>query len=359
MGTKLIVYDENPVPTLSGIGEGLKGNYDIVHRMVELVRNTTVFDKGFEVYLKQTVASQGLDSHSDPRRMLEWVYDFVKTHVRYILDPAGSAEFLTSPRRTLSNGFGDCDDHSVLVASMLCILGFTDVRFKLVRFKPDEESFSHVYPVVYLEGDYIALDTTIPEGKLGEEKPYVASKEFPIWGYNEAVDNPVGVMRNLLGTMKDFSEQAVKSAPTLMGFLPTGLGYMARNALSASVSMLSGLPDEKLSYSYAEQASVVGKQLDSILDKLAKQKVSLEQARSFAKRWMARLDDTERGSMSQEDAELVHANVKAKYDLIMNYNASVFGVEPVSLDKTKMVMAGLAVVATTALYMMSRGDDGE
>lgn len=357
MGTKLIVYDEKSTPTLSGINDGLQGNYDIVHRMVELVRNTTVFDKGFEVYVKQMLAQQGMDSHSNPEAILNWVYEFVRSNVAYILDPSGQAEFLTSPRRTLSNGFGDCDDQSVLVASMLCSLGFHDIRFCLVRWKPTEETYSHVYTVCYVDGERFALDTCLREGKFNEEKPHVASKEFSIWGYNPAVDNPVGVVRNLLGTMKDLSKEAVTSAPTLMSFLPTGLGYVARNALSASVSMLSGLPEEKQNYTFAEQASVSGKQLDSLLEKLANQKITVEQAKSYAPKWLKRLQDTSREGMSEEDAELVFQNVKNKHDLIMNFNKSVFGVEPINLDKKKMMMAGIAVITATALFMMSRGDD--
>ena len=46
------------------------------------------------------------------------VWKFVKTNIKYILDPIGE-QYIKAPNKTLSDGFGDCKSRSVLITSLL------------------------------------------------------------------------------------------------------------------------------------------------------------------------------------------------------------------------------------------------
>ena len=85
------------------------------------------------------------------------VYSFVKSNIRYEKEPFGCDNF-QYPTYTLRVRFGDCEDHTMLIGSILRANGHM-VGFKVAKVSDGY----HVYPVVYRDGRWIALDTTIPE----------------------------------------------------------------------------------------------------------------------------------------------------------------------------------------------------
>lgn len=97
------------------------------------------------------------------------LYNFVKDRIRYVRDIRG-IETLHTAERILQNKAGDCDDKSILLASLLESLGFK-TRFVAVGFsapqksffgKPQARGYSHVLPEVLLKNDWIPLETTEP-----------------------------------------------------------------------------------------------------------------------------------------------------------------------------------------------------
>lgn len=87
------------------------------------------------------------------------LFNFVRQSIRYRLDP-NEVELLQSPRQTLLGRTGDCDDMSVLLATLLEVCGHP-CRFVAYGFD-GQENYSHVLvqcsPAA--ESDYITLDAT-------------------------------------------------------------------------------------------------------------------------------------------------------------------------------------------------------
>ena len=92
------------------------------------------------------------------------VYNWVKTNVHYIPDPE-NVEWFTSPAKMVEKyrqGYilaGDCDDHALLNAALLKVLGY-QARVALVAFEGND--ITHAYAEVYSPTlqRWIAVDTT-------------------------------------------------------------------------------------------------------------------------------------------------------------------------------------------------------
>lgn len=97
----------------------------------------------------------------------EAVYQWMKTNIQYIRDPHG-IELIQSPLKTIEYGYGDCDDQSILAASLLSSLGIPS-RFKVVKANPSNpDGYSHVY-VQYFDGrSWKGFDPTL-HSKAGDE----------------------------------------------------------------------------------------------------------------------------------------------------------------------------------------------
>lgn len=108
------------------------------------------------------------------------IFQYVASHVRYLIDPAGK-QYIKSPARLLSDGTGDCKSLTLFIASCLHCLGIRHcIRF--VNFDGGLQ-YSHVYPIAYDErGNEIILDVCEldQEGtpRYNYARPYKGKKEF-------------------------------------------------------------------------------------------------------------------------------------------------------------------------------------
>jgi|GEM_PF-4709216 len=103
--------------------------------------------------------------------MIARVFWHVKNNILYVQDPRGY-EWIGTVKRTVQMGAGDCDDHVVLVASCLSVLGFATGA----RVISTDGSNWHIYALcgfdpIYSPTRYIALDTTQKESYPGWEPP--------------------------------------------------------------------------------------------------------------------------------------------------------------------------------------------
>jgi len=115
------------------------------------------------------------------------IYRAVKGRVRYTGDigpikhPGGGVEGIDlyqSARRTWEFGGGDCDDNSILNATLLALNGLTPV-LRVVRAKGDPD-WSHIYAGFTDTGRFVALDTTLPgSDKFGIEARFAKKIDFP------------------------------------------------------------------------------------------------------------------------------------------------------------------------------------
>ena len=115
---------------------------------------------------------------------------WVQKNVRYVRDPDG-IEQLTDPVTLLDqiqkgNGAqGDCDDMSLLIASLLLSIGHQPL-YRCVRFRGETSGpFEHIYVVVNEEnhGDaapsLLALDAILKRKPIGTEVPYSSYSDYP------------------------------------------------------------------------------------------------------------------------------------------------------------------------------------
>ncbi|MGH8742860.1 MAG: transglutaminase-like domain-containing protein [Burkholderiales bacterium] len=85
------------------------------------------------------------------------LFDFVRDKIRYTRDIDG-VETLHFPEVVLEQGYGDCDDKAVLLASLLGAIGHR-TRFIAVGFEPG--NYSHVLTQVQFgNGKWLSLDPT-------------------------------------------------------------------------------------------------------------------------------------------------------------------------------------------------------
>lgn len=96
---------------------------------------------------------------------------YVRDSIRYTQD-VNEIETVQSPEITLQTGHGDCDDKSVVLATLLEAVGHP-ARFVAVGFEPD--NFEHVYVETLIGREWIPAETTEPVA-LGWEPEGVVSK---------------------------------------------------------------------------------------------------------------------------------------------------------------------------------------
>ncbi len=87
------------------------------------------------------------------------LHAFVQDNIRYIKD-VRNVETVATPERTLEYGQGDCDDHVVLLGSLLESIGHP-FRFVAVGTR-SPSSFNHVYGETQIGQTWVPVETTEP-----------------------------------------------------------------------------------------------------------------------------------------------------------------------------------------------------
>ncbi len=116
----------------------------------------------------QRIAAQIAASATTAAQKANAVFSWVKSHVKFVtdealvsglMDRADEREVLIRPVDLLAmqQPRGDCDDFSMLAASLLLALGVPPF-FKTVAAGRDPHTFSHVYVVALVNGELIPLD---------------------------------------------------------------------------------------------------------------------------------------------------------------------------------------------------------
>jgi hypothetical protein len=131
----------------------------------------------------QILNRNGTDSHNhldEAKAIGEWV----KTHVRYMKDPA-TMELLQDPvlmieQASKGEARGDCDD-MVLLAMTLLIGAGIKPWIKVVRYHTDFGPYNHIYLAVH-ENNYrgpkqwLIIDPIVKDEPIGYEVPHASSE---------------------------------------------------------------------------------------------------------------------------------------------------------------------------------------
>lgn len=89
-------------------------------------------------------------------REVSEIWQFVTNNIRYVRDVNG-VETLQTPEKTMEFGQGDCDDQSVLIASLLESIGHP-TRFIALGFGP--LNYQHVFAETKIGNKWMPVETT-------------------------------------------------------------------------------------------------------------------------------------------------------------------------------------------------------
>lgn len=348
MSTELIVQDHSQRPLYrSFVRDGIAGNYDVVYEMIRLIREGVDYDKGLESFIKNYIIEHKLDSYSPTEKIFNCLFEFVVSQVRYIQDIAGRIESLKDARQTLSDGFGDCDDHTVLNATLLGLLGFEEVKIAMARYSAQETSFAHVYCVAYENGKRYAFDTTLPDAKLDKEVKAYETKEVDVFGDVPGLDGFSGIFQNIKSQSRKMLRGAVRAIPSAVNVLP--LGFLAGNALATGAQMIDSYDGN--SFSLPATASSISAELDKIILDLLQSKIALDHARSQAMQVASQLATVDNIG-EQYSLGVSGATIRAKLEFINNFKAyaKANDIRVVHLNPRMMLGAGLVLTAGACYF---------
>jgi transglutaminase-like putative cysteine protease len=120
----------------------------------------------------------------DPGAFARAVQRYAQEHIRFFRE---RPERFASPLRTIQWGFGDCDDKSSFIATVLRSFRIP-VRLVFVRYRkrnPDgtTKRISHVYPQAEVDGKWLALESVHP-WPMGKDPVIEARRK----GYSPTVE---------------------------------------------------------------------------------------------------------------------------------------------------------------------------
>lgn len=152
---------------LQGLPPGRAGVRRTLQAMSRFVKQYKTNPKIFELARCIVRPVRGESWAQEATAML----NFVRRNIRYTRDVQG-VETVQSPLQTLRLRTGDCDDLSVLLASLLASIGHS-TRFVAVGFR--KGSLSHVLVETRIGGNWVPMETTKP-WDLGVRPPNVRER---------------------------------------------------------------------------------------------------------------------------------------------------------------------------------------
>jgi Transglutaminase-like superfamily len=126
------------------------------------------------------------------------IYDWVKSNIRFTKDPA-TKEKLYPPAELLKICAGDCDDISMLMATLLMAIGYVARLVTVSANGSAPDQFSHVYAEAQVQGQWIPMDAARPDSLFATEPPMYYRKRA--WSLvDDSYQDLNGTQRGLHGT---------------------------------------------------------------------------------------------------------------------------------------------------------------
>lgn len=157
-------------PTTSSLRELSDGSRGILETL-KIMRNVTREGKRSIIIRQLSAQLVNGSNQKDYAEEARKIQNFVRDNIRYVRDIRG-VETIQTPEKTLEFGYGDCDDKSILVASMLESIGH-HTRFVAMGLRGGP--FCHVYVETRLGRGWVGVETTEPVD-FGWTPPGVTSR---------------------------------------------------------------------------------------------------------------------------------------------------------------------------------------
>lgn len=166
--------------------DGMAGNLFTVTKMKQMARSR-MMELPIREFALSILRGAGITSHNYLEEARA-IGAFVQNNVTYRKDPDG-VEQLMDPLLMVQDiqsrrAAGDCDDMSLLIATLLLAIG-GQPYFRTVRYKGNSGPFNHIYVVVY-DGNYngakqrLVLDAIFKDQPIGFETPSASGQEFEV-----------------------------------------------------------------------------------------------------------------------------------------------------------------------------------
>lgn len=347
MSTELVTYQSNNIPRFNIVRDGISGNYDILLKMIDVTRTTVAFDKGFEDLVKQFLLENNIDGYTPASRIFETIYNFVVDRVKYMPDIAGNVESIKSARQTLQDKYGDCDDLSILFASILAVCGF-EPYFCLANYDTTQETFSHIYVVAYddKENRYV-FDAGIPELRFNREVKAKKIVEIGVFADIAELNGLQSLYYQTKQAIKKLKFGTFQLIPELLGILPLGLGYAGTQLVNAGNGLISkSFSDEK---SLNQLGSEINNYLADLIVKLENSSIAVDlakiQAKDRALQLFSKADST-------PEFEHIKKSIAEKLNYILSFEitAQKKQIDVIHLNGDLMLITGAAIFGVAGLY---------
>jgi hypothetical protein len=222
---------------------GRAGNVQTLREMAALVREDLETDVGLANYANSILLAAKVAGDVRGRSMKEVaaIFYFVRNRFIFRRDPTGGMEAIQDARATIERGFGDCDDFSVLLATLLGLVGYP-TRFVVIRINPKADGFQHVYTEV-LDPDetkWHALDATNPKALVGWEARSIERRTCKIFGSQPDAEDDLEGFKSFFKKIGSGIKKVAKvAAPVAAGLIP-GVGQFAAQGVQMAIDAKSG-----------------------------------------------------------------------------------------------------------------------
>jgi transglutaminase-like putative cysteine protease len=145
-----------PPSQLLSIRPGSGGVTDTLKLMAQIARQYKTNPVIRQTAARAIASAPEKDDLAEAAALQDWV----RTNIRYTGDVL-DVETIQTPDYTLQEGYGDCDDQAILLATMLLAVG---IPAAYCAVGVDNQPFSHVMAYAGLRGytpPYVSLETTL------------------------------------------------------------------------------------------------------------------------------------------------------------------------------------------------------
>lgn len=185
-GSNLLDGKDLPQVKTYKIPNGELGNEATVRFLIKLARKRSSHPviRQLAIGIIRQAGTKSMSYIDEARAIGQWVQKnvpYVKdiTNVETVHDP------LTMIDKWKRNTLGvDCDDHAVLIATLLLSIGHRPV-YRIVKYRADSPSYNHIYVYEITKNGggstkRLVMDGILKNKPIGFEVPHAEGKDFPV-----------------------------------------------------------------------------------------------------------------------------------------------------------------------------------
>lgn len=150
---------------------------------------------------------------SDKETIAYNIFAWTNDNIRYKKDPDGQ-QWVKTPARLIYDGCGDCKSMTILICSVLTLLGVKN-KFRFVSYD-HTTNYSHVYPVAIIDGEEIPVDVVAWKQKgyeFGTEVEFTNKKDImnttkisELSGFDANMKGATSILRDNISAAKLVAE---------------------------------------------------------------------------------------------------------------------------------------------------------